>query len=606
MDEAGGERPRTTAGCGDRHAARRQRRARRRHAARLLHAPVPARRPRAEQQHALLRLGGADPRPHRPRPGGVLRAVGLPHRAAVRARLRHRHAPAAAALLRAQPRPARRAGVLPLHGPRAAALRPRRQRWTAPRRPRTRAAWWQVARPVPLHPGPDRRPGGRPDRARRGRSARRSASTSSSRSRRGSRTASASGCAGQYARRRRSALAAIGVVLRREHRAARASTSTTSPGSRARRRSCTSSCRASRSRSSSRCSPRRLRDRARLARAASPGARSRSALLLRGRLRGDATTTRARRRSTTRSASARCSPRCARGLLIFGLVVLQLGTGRAPRLFANRVMLWMGERSYSFYLVHIWVLLEIDHAARRRRERRRRALAIMAAIALSADDVRSRRAVLPLRRAPVPRAQAQGRRGRRQRPAARALPPDAHSVPVAARAWSSADPGRLPRNGPARADRVRSPRCSSPLWRWRVRRRRRPRRTPTSASSPPRRRVRQTVDDAHRGGSRRRARRARTAARSRSFAAAIADDVAALRAIDVPGGGRRRARAARRGDSRLRHDDIERFTTAIAQPDARGDRSARSAGSPIATQTVNARIDAAIAAINAKLGSDAS
>jgi len=49
------------------------------------------------------------------------------------------------------------------------------------------------------------------------------------------------------------------------------------------------------------------------------------------------------------------------GALIFGLVVLQLGTGRAPRLFANRIMLWMGARSYSFYLAHIWVLLEIDH-----------------------------------------------------------------------------------------------------------------------------------------------------------------------------------------------------------------------------------------------------
>jgi peptidoglycan/LPS O-acetylase OafA/YrhL len=50
------------------------------------------------------------------------------------------------------------------------------------------------------------------------------------------------------------------------------------------------------------------------------------------------------------------------GALIFGLVVLQLGTDRAPRLFANRVMLWMGARSYSFYLAHIAILLEIDRA----------------------------------------------------------------------------------------------------------------------------------------------------------------------------------------------------------------------------------------------------
>jgi peptidoglycan/LPS O-acetylase OafA/YrhL len=50
------------------------------------------------------------------------------------------------------------------------------------------------------------------------------------------------------------------------------------------------------------------------------------------------------------------------GTLIFGMVVLQLGTDRAPRLFANRLMLWMGARSYSFYLAHIAVLFEIDHA----------------------------------------------------------------------------------------------------------------------------------------------------------------------------------------------------------------------------------------------------
>jgi peptidoglycan/LPS O-acetylase OafA/YrhL len=49
------------------------------------------------------------------------------------------------------------------------------------------------------------------------------------------------------------------------------------------------------------------------------------------------------------------------GLLLAGLVVLQLGTGRAPRLFGNRVMLWLGARSYSIYLLHIWVLLEIEH-----------------------------------------------------------------------------------------------------------------------------------------------------------------------------------------------------------------------------------------------------
>lgn len=49
------------------------------------------------------------------------------------------------------------------------------------------------------------------------------------------------------------------------------------------------------------------------------------------------------------------------GLLFCGLIVLQIGTGRAPRLFANKVLLWLGARSYSFYLVHIWVLYELDH-----------------------------------------------------------------------------------------------------------------------------------------------------------------------------------------------------------------------------------------------------
>lgn len=51
----------------------------------------------------------------------------------------------------------------------------------------------------------------------------------------------------------------------------------------------------------------------------------------------------------------------ASGLLFAGLVVLQIGTGRAPRVFANKAMLWLGARSYSFYLVHIWMLLELDH-----------------------------------------------------------------------------------------------------------------------------------------------------------------------------------------------------------------------------------------------------
>jgi peptidoglycan/LPS O-acetylase OafA/YrhL len=69
------------------------------------------------------------------------------------------------------------------------------------------------------------------------------------------------------------------------------------------------------------------------------------------------------------------------GALIFGLVVLQLGTDRAPRLFGNRLMQWMGARSYSFYLAHFWILLEIEYALRGVQSIATRA-AIMAAIGL--------------------------------------------------------------------------------------------------------------------------------------------------------------------------------------------------------------------------------
>jgi peptidoglycan/LPS O-acetylase OafA/YrhL len=69
------------------------------------------------------------------------------------------------------------------------------------------------------------------------------------------------------------------------------------------------------------------------------------------------------------------------GALIFGMVVLQLGTDRAPRLFANRLMLWMGARSYSFYLAHIAVLFEIDHVLGRGESIAARA-AIMTAVGL--------------------------------------------------------------------------------------------------------------------------------------------------------------------------------------------------------------------------------
>ena len=45
--------------------------------------------------------------------------------------------------------------------------------------------------------------------------------------------------------------------------------------------------------------------------------------------------------------------------LLAGLIALQLGGRRAPRWLDNRWCNWMGERSYAFYLLHVWVLLEV-------------------------------------------------------------------------------------------------------------------------------------------------------------------------------------------------------------------------------------------------------
>lgn len=45
--------------------------------------------------------------------------------------------------------------------------------------------------------------------------------------------------------------------------------------------------------------------------------------------------------------------------LLAALIALQLGTGKVPRLVDNRACNWMGERSYAFYLLHVWVLFEV-------------------------------------------------------------------------------------------------------------------------------------------------------------------------------------------------------------------------------------------------------
>jgi peptidoglycan/LPS O-acetylase OafA/YrhL len=118
------------------------------------------------------------------------------------------------------------------------------------------------------------------------------------------------------------------------------------------------------------------------------------------------------------------------GALILGLVVLQLGTGGAPRLFANRVMLWMGERSYSFYLVHIWVLLEIDHALGDGRSLEER-FAVMLIVALPLTTAVAALSYRYVERPFLERKRKVVAGG--EGPGGSGLPPDAHSLPVTAR-----------------------------------------------------------------------------------------------------------------------------------------------------------------------------
>ena len=119
------------------------------------------------------------------------------------------------------------------------------------------------------------------------------------------------------------------------------------------------------------------------------------------------------------------------GALIGDLVVLQLGTGGAPRLFVNRLMLWMGERSYSFYLVHIWVLLEIDHALGDGRSLQTR-FVIMLAVALPLTTAIAALSYRYVERPFLERKRKVVAGG--EGPGGSGLPPDAHSVAVTARA----------------------------------------------------------------------------------------------------------------------------------------------------------------------------
>jgi len=45
--------------------------------------------------------------------------------------------------------------------------------------------------------------------------------------------------------------------------------------------------------------------------------------------------------------------------LLAALIALQLGTRRVPRWADNRWANWMGERSYAFYLLHVWIIFEV-------------------------------------------------------------------------------------------------------------------------------------------------------------------------------------------------------------------------------------------------------
>jgi len=115
------------------------------------------------------------------------------------------------------------------------------------------------------------------------------------------------------------------------------------------------------------------------------------------------------------------------GLLIAGLVVLQLGTGGGPRLFVNRLMLWMGERSYSFYLVHIWVLYEVDHALGAGESVAERVV-IMAAVALPVTTAIAALSYRYVERPFLERKRKVVAGG--DSPGGSGAPPDAQSVPA--------------------------------------------------------------------------------------------------------------------------------------------------------------------------------
>jgi peptidoglycan/LPS O-acetylase OafA/YrhL len=71
------------------------------------------------------------------------------------------------------------------------------------------------------------------------------------------------------------------------------------------------------------------------------------------------------------------------GTFVAAPLVLQWSTGRAWRLLDNRPLQWLGERSYSIYLVHLGVLLELGALARSGGPREGLALVLVAGTALT-------------------------------------------------------------------------------------------------------------------------------------------------------------------------------------------------------------------------------
>jgi acetyltransferase len=69
----------------------------------------------------------------------------------------------------------------------------------------------------------------------------------------------------------------------------------------------------------------------------------------------------------------------ATGALVAAPLVLQWATGRCWRALDNRVLRWLGERSYSIYLIHVGVLIELHSLASSAGSARPALLAMLAA-----------------------------------------------------------------------------------------------------------------------------------------------------------------------------------------------------------------------------------